>query len=184
MTKQPHEIARVDTPLGAVVLRVDGNAEHIKSAITMTEANPELPKGMFVTRTVLFDVRLDALADGTGAQIALSLEGDTVGTPETGQWLESVAFAGAAARMNLATRDAAWMLSYGADAGRVPARLRIEDASSDHAAWCVSFSPRGLIVTVALAKGETMTCPFAVAFVSASDADPASTWFAVDGALP
>jgi len=188
MVTSLHEVARVDTPLGPVLLRIreqNGNATHMSIAVTIRDGDPQLPDGMRVDRCVVLDLGLAALDDGAVAYVELALEGDTAGSPETGEWLESIAFEGAAARINIATRDAAWMLSYGPDHDRVPVRLRADNISPTNAAWRVAYTPRGLTVTTAsLAKGEMLNCPFAIAFVSAPDVDPASTWFAVDGVLP
>ena len=157
--------ATVTTPLGAVSLHVLGSAGVTVGAERADV--PDLPSGMAVDGVMLIRV---FIATPVTAESPLLLEAafDGQGDPETGEWLESMAFQTDRGVLQVAIRDREWLAGRGVVA--------------DYA----EFQERGLKQTVLEAAAGT-TLYASVAWRvgdGAAGADDASTWFAADLALP
>ncbi len=186
MSEQAHTIAQVDTPLGPVLLHV-AESESLSVVADIAEMRPELPAGMRVDRALRIDLKLRASKDVDAVQFSFALDADLEGSPESGEWLDSIRFRSQGTQLSLGTRDTTWMLSHGVDAKYLPQRLRADLAAADFSAWSLRYRPQGFVIEVAaLKRGDTLTCPLALAFASAQpdNHDDESTWFAVDYSLP
>jgi hypothetical protein len=182
------------TPLGAVCVQVFGNADgqasgQIEVQIAADEAELELPDGMRVDKAVRIELTVRALADGVAPRILFMLDESLGlgGHPGTGEWLESIEFERGGTMLSLGARDPEWMLTYGLDRSLVPGRFGLAASYDDADGYRVRYTRHGMIVSFgALARGETLTCPLALAYVSglSEPNDDVSTWFAVDNLLP
>ncbi len=184
MSRDAVVIARFDTPLGLVELRVTGG-DAVSVEVRAVNSMPELPPGQRVDAAARFDARITANAPDVCPVFAFGVEGERDFSPESGQFLEAAVLEKGFARLGLGVRDVEWMLSRGVALGRLPPAFRSASADPGDPRWLVQYTPDGLRVSTGpLAPGETIDCPFAVAFVTAVADDDVSTWFAVDMMLP
>ena len=186
MSEQAQTIAQVETPLGPVLLHL-ADSNDLSAFAEIAEANPPLPAGMRVDRTLRIDLKLRAGADVGPLQFMLMLETAHEGSPESGEWLDSIRFRAEGIQLSLGTRDATWMLTHGVEEKFLPQRLRADLAAADFSDWSIHYTPQGLVIEVApLKRGDSFVCPLAIAYASAQpdNHDDESTWFAVDYALP
>lgn len=166
MTVQSLDVSAIaTTPLGAVSLQVSGS-----SGMTIEVAPaeiPELPDGMAVDGVTLICVRLATpISRELPVRVRVTFGQD--GDPETGQFLDSIAFSSDAGVLQVAMRDNEWLAANGVIAEPVQYELRGFSQT-------ISQAPAGTAfyvgVTWRVDKG-------------AAAANDASAWFAADLALP
>ena len=186
MSEQAQTIAQVETPLGPVLLHL-AESDGLSAMADIAEVRPELPGAMRVDRTLRIDLRVRASADVGPLHLGFELGAAEQGSPESGEWLDSVRFRAQGVQLSLGTRDATWMLTHGVEEKFLPQRLRADLAAADFSDWSIHYTPQGLVIEVApLKRGDSFVCPLAIAYASAQpdNHDDESTWFAVDYALP
>ncbi len=186
MSEPAQTITQVETPLGPVLLHL-AERENLSAIADVVEKLPDLPAGMRVDRTLRIDLRVRATADVGPLQFAFALDAEQEGSPESGEWLDSIRFRSQGIQLSLGTRDAAWMLTHGVEEKFLPQRLRADPMAADFSDWSLHYTPQGFVIdTAPLKRGDTVICPLAVAYASAQpdSHDDESTWFAVDYALP
>jgi hypothetical protein len=157
--------AIVPTPLGAVSICVTGGAGIIIEVEPVPV--PRLPEGMVVDGVTLVRVRIEG---GVRRDFALNLRvtADLEGDPESGEWLDSVAYPGRAGTFQVAVRDNEWLEAKGI----------ISEP--------VVYERHGLRQTVNEAPAGA-SLHVSVAWRSIEGDRPStdlSTWFAADLALP
>lgn len=157
--------ALVPTPLGVVSIRVSGGRGVAIEVATLPE--PRLPEGMVVDGVKL--VRIGAAAGVTQDQpLTLHVTADFEASPESGEWLDSVAYPASNGTIQVAVRDKEWL-----EAGGIV---------SEH----VVYERHGLCQTVTEAPSGTVLHVSVAWRALEGGLPPAdiSTWFAADLALP
>src|SRR5262245_11247591 len=148
MSEQAQTIAQVETPLGPVLLHL-AESENLSATADIAEMHPELPAGMRVDRALRIDLRVRASADSGPLQLAFALHAAQQGSPESGEWLDSIRFRSQGVQLSLGTRDATWMLIHGVEEKFLPARLRADPAAADFSDWSLHYTPQGFVIDVA-----------------------------------
>ena len=98
--------ALVPTPLGVVSIRVSGGGGVAIEVDTVPE--PRLPEGMVVDGVKL--VRVGAEAGVMRDQpLTLHVTADFEASPESGEWLDSVAYSARNGTIQVAVRDKDWL---------------------------------------------------------------------------
>ncbi|QCI68240.1 hypothetical protein [Phreatobacter stygius] len=162
--QEPEARATAVSPLGTLSLHVTG-----ASGVTIDVAQaqvPKLPEGMAVDGVMLICVRL-AVQITRESPMRIRATADQDGHPETGEWLESMAFANGAGRLQVAMRDDAWLAARGVAAE--PVQYERQGFSQ-----VIHEAPAGTALYVSAAW--RIDCATAAGDVSA--------WFAADLALP
>lgn len=155
----------VPTPLGTVSVRVTGGAGVVIDAAKVPV--PQLPEGMVVDGVTLVQVRIEG---GVRRDLPLHLHvtADLEGGPESGQWLDSVGYAGRDGTLQVAVHDDEWLETKGI------------------ASEPVAYERHGLRQTVNEAPSGALLHVSVVWRAVEGGLAPAdsSTWFAADLALP
>jgi len=152
------------SPLGTVTLDVSGT---VATVISVDPAEvPELPEDMAVDGVMLFSVRLDSPVTRK-SPVVLRATAHRDGDPETGQFLDSIAFESEAGVLQVAVRDDEWLAANGVIAKPV-------GYDRQGFTQIINEAPAGTVLHVSVAWR-------AVPVVGMNDA---STWFAADLALP
>lgn len=163
MMQSNHSRASALSPLGTVSLEVSGSSA---VAIEICPAGvPALPAGMVIDGVLLFSIRL-ALKVSSQSPVQISVTVDRDGYPETGQWLDSMAFGNDAGVLQVAMRDDEWLAAKGIVAE--PAK----------------YGRRGFDQTINEAPAGTVLYASAAWRNAPSSVNDASTWFAADLVLP
>jgi hypothetical protein len=155
----------VSTPLGAVSVRVTGGAGVVME-VSMVPV-PQLPAGMVVDGVMLVRMRIEG-GVARGLPLNLHVTADLEGSPESGEWLDSVAFRSRGGTFQVAVRDNEWLQGKG--------------IVSEH----VTYERCGLRQTVNEAPPGALL-HVGVAWRTIEGGLPStdeSTWFAADLALP
>ena len=152
------------TPVGAVTLEVTGSSAVI---IDVAKADvPELPKGMAVDGVLLLSARLQEDVTLT-SPVRLTANADHRGVPETGEWLDSMAYEISGGAMQVAIRDDEWL------------------AARHIAAEPVQYETCGFSHVISeAAAGTVLYASVAWRLHPSATANDSSTWFAADLALP
>lgn len=159
-----HAVTRTvaTTPLGAVTLDVSGSSA---VAVDVAQADPQLPNGMTVDSVLLFSFQLQEHVTPT-SPLRLSVSADQKGDPETGEWLDSMAFESAGGVIQVAVRDDEWLASK---------RIGAEP---------VQYERQGFSQTIReAAAGTVLFASVAWRVHPSATANDSSTWFAADLAL-
>ena len=163
MVQSTHVRASAMSPLGSMSLEVNGSSA---VAIEVGPVGvPALPDGMTVDGALLFSLRLAAEVSRT-APVRIDVIVDCDGDPETGQWLDSMAFGNDAGVLQVAMRDDEWLATKGI------------------VAEPVTYERRGFTQTINEAPAGTVLYASAAWRNAPLHVSDASTWFAVDLALP
>lgn len=163
MVQSTHARASAMSPLGSVSLEVNGSSA---VAIEVGPVGvPALPDGMTVDGAVLFSLRL-ATGVSRRSPVRIYVTVDREGDPETGQWLDSMAFGNEAGVLQVAMRDDEWLATKGI------------------VAEPVTYERRGFTQTINEAPAGTVLYVSAAWRTASLPVNDASTWFAVDLALP
>jgi len=110
-----------------------------------------------------------------------------MGSPETGEWLDSIQFKQGRAAVSLGARDQEWMLGYGSKQSMIPSRFVAIDPGNQSVGYELNYTPYGMIIDFGfLDRGEAIVCPLALAYASelSSSEEDVWTWFGVDAVLP
>lgn len=164
MTHTSRAYAIASTPLGDVRLDVGGASD---VAITVASADlPALPDGMAVDGVLLISIRL-ASPVTRKSPVTVSVNAGQDGDPESGQWLDSMAFVSAAGVLQVAIRDDEWLATYGIIAEPV------------------EYAQQGFGQIISEAPGGgALYASAAWRIASTNVVNDSSTWFAVDLLLP
>jgi hypothetical protein len=102
--------AVINSPVGAVTVAIRGSPDVAieVSAVPL----PELPDGMIVDGVMLFLIRL-ASPVSQDLPVTFSASANQEGGPESGQWLDSMAFENARGIFQVAIRDDEWLAAQG-----------------------------------------------------------------------
>jgi hypothetical protein len=154
---------RVATPLGPVLLTVEG--ETGEAHLEVLEATPALPEGSRVDGVMLLRLIFDRQVRRSD-QVLVRAAFEASGSPECGEWLESILFETSTGRLSIGVRDQEWL------AGRKVA-VDWADLQANALTLPVHEAPAGTLLPISLAWR-----------FNPIPEDDASTWFAVDLALP
>jgi len=152
------------SPLGTVTLDVSGT---VATVINVDPADvSELPEEMAVDGVMLFSVRLVSPATRK-SPVVLRATAHQDGDPETGQFLDSIAFESEAGVLQVAVRDDEWLAANG---------IIADPVGYDRQGFTqiINEAPTDTVLHVSVAWR-------AAPVVGMNDA---STWFAADLALP
>lgn len=185
---------RFATPLGAVFVHVSDSvgrqlSERLRLQVSADDVQPQLPPGMRVDHAVRIELRMRALEDGVAPRVLFALDEtrNLKGNPSSGQWLETVQFERGGTILSLGARDQEWSLTYGVKKSMLPNRFQWADPDIQPDGYELTYAPYGMIIDFGtLARGESVKCPLALAYVSglSGSDDDVWTWFGVDAVLP
>jgi hypothetical protein len=156
--------AVINSHVGAVTVAIRGSPDVAieVSAVPL----PELPDGMIVDGVMLFLIRL-ASPVSQDLPVTFSASANQEGGPESGQWLDSMAFENARGIFQVAIRDDEWLAAQGI------------------VAEPVSYGRHGFFQTIREApSGTVLYASVAWRTVFTGTEKNSSTWFAADLALP
>jgi hypothetical protein len=150
------------TPMGAVLVRVTGGSG---AAIEVERVPvPRLPDGMAVDGVQQVRLRInDAIR--CGLPLNLHVTANREGHPDSGQWLDSVAYVSNGGIVQVAVRDSEWLEARGVIAE-------------------VAYETRGLRLTVNEAPAGALLHVSVVWLESDLPSTYICAWFAADLALP
>jgi hypothetical protein len=158
--------ATVSTPFGAVSIRVTGAPGVVIEVEPLP--TPTLPEGMAVDGVKLVRVRIEGRVM-RASPLNLHVMADLEGSPESGQFLDSVGYQAPGGTLHVAVRDNEWLEANGI----VSEPVAYERCGLRQT---VNEAPAGASLHVSVAWRAKQSDP--------ATADDLSTWFAVDLALP